>query len=152
MSAFEDPRDERDLTSVLSRRVARSPDKPWLVTDDGSYSYRDIDSRSGRLARGFAEAGVAAGDTVALMLPDTVEYICLWCALSKIGAIEVPVNVHHRGSILSYLINDSQAEVPWWSTRSTWNGSKPLQAISTTLEADLSSSEWRTMRSTPAPS
>ena len=30
---------------------------------------------------------------------------------SKIGAIEVPVNVHHRGSILSYLINDSQAEV-----------------------------------------
>ena len=36
MSVFEDPRDERDLESVLSKRVARSPDKPWLVTDDGS--------------------------------------------------------------------------------------------------------------------
>ena len=111
MSVFKDPRDERDLASVLSKRVARSPDKPWLVTDDGSYSYSDIDTRAGRLARGFAQAGVAAGDTVLLMLPDTVDYICLWCALSKIGAIEVPVNVHHRGSILSYLINDSQAEV-----------------------------------------
>ena len=111
MSVFEDPRDERDLESVLSKRVARSPDKPWLVTDDGSWSYGDIDTRAGRLARGFAQAGVAAGDTVLLMLPDTVDYICLWCALAKIGAIEVPVNVHHRGSILSWLINDSQAEV-----------------------------------------
>ena len=35
----------------------------------------------------------------------------LWCALSKIGAIEVTVNVHHRGSILSCLINDLQAEI-----------------------------------------
>ena len=110
MSVFTDPRDERDLASVLSKRVARSPDKPWIVTDDGSCSYRDIDTRAGRLARGFAQAGVAAGDTVLLMLPDTVDYICLWCALSKIGAIEVPVNVHHRGSMLSYLINDSKAE------------------------------------------
>lgn len=111
MGAFTDPQDERDLASVLSRRVARSPDKPWLVTDAGCYTYGDIDTRSGRLAGGFARAGVAAGDTVLLMLADTVDYICLWCALAKIGAIEVPVNVHHRGSILAYLINDSQAEV-----------------------------------------
>ena len=82
MSVFEDPRDERDLASVLSKRVARAPDKPWLVTDDGSWSYSDIDTRAGRLARGFAQAGVAAGDTVLLMLPDTVDYICLWCALA----------------------------------------------------------------------
>ena len=111
MSVLEDPRNERDLASVLSRRVARSPDKAWLVTDDGSFSYGDIDTRSGRLAQGFAQAGVAAGDTVLLMLPDTVDYICVWCALAKIGAIEVPVNVHHRGSILSYVINDSRAEL-----------------------------------------
>ncbi len=108
---FSDPRDQRDLASVLSRRVARSPDKPWIVTDDGSYGYRDIDTRSGRLAQGFADACVGAGDTVLLMLPDTIDYLCLWCALAKIGAIEVPVNVHHRGAILSYLINDSQATV-----------------------------------------
>ena len=111
MSVFTDPRDERDLATVLSRRVARSPDKPWIVTDDGSWSYREIATRAGRLAGGFAEAGVAAGDTVLLLLPDSVEYISLWCALSKIGAIEVPVNVHHRGSILSWLVNDSRAEV-----------------------------------------
>ena len=111
MHRFSDPRDQQHLAAVLARRVARAPDKPWVVTENESYSYLDIDRRSRRMAQGMAEAGVQAGDTVLLMLPDTVDYICAWCALSRIGAIEVPVNVHHRGSILSYLINDSSAAV-----------------------------------------
>ena len=46
-----------------------------------------MDERSGRLAQGFADAGIGAGDTVLVMLPDTIDYITIWCALSKIGAI-----------------------------------------------------------------
>ncbi len=109
MSVYSDPRDEQDLATVLAKRVARSPDKPWILTDSGSYSYREVDDRSGRLAGGFADAGIKSGDTVLIMLPDTVEYIVIWCALSKLGAIEVPVNVHYRGSILTHILNDSAA-------------------------------------------
>ena len=108
---FDDPRAEQDLATVLAKRVARSPDKPWILSPDGAHSYREIDERSGRLAQGFADAGVSAGDTVLIMLPDTVDYIVIWCALSKIGAIEVPVNVHYRGGILTHVINDSLAKV-----------------------------------------
>jgi carnitine-CoA ligase len=111
MSSFSDTRDERDFATVLSKRVARFADKPWIVTDGASYSYGDVDRRSSRMAQGFADAGVREGDTVLIMLPDIIDYIFSWCALSKIGAIEVPVNVHHRGSILSYMINDSSAKV-----------------------------------------
>jgi crotonobetaine/carnitine-CoA ligase len=110
MTTFSDPAQERDFATVLSKRAARSPDKPWIVTDDASYSYGEMERRSRRLAQGFAEAGLTAGNTVLLMLNDTIEYIDSWCALSRIGAIEVPVNVHYRGSILAYLINDSGAE------------------------------------------
>ncbi|MGI9413269.1 MAG: AMP-binding protein [Hyphomicrobiales bacterium] len=109
MIPYSDSRDRQDLATVLARRVERSPDKPWLLTDDGACTYREMDERSGRLARGFADAGVAAGDTVLVMLPDTVDYIAIWCALSKLGAIEVPVNVHYRGSILAHIVNDSSA-------------------------------------------
>jgi crotonobetaine/carnitine-CoA ligase len=110
MIAFTDPRVEQDFATVLAKRVARSPDKPWILTDEAAYSYREMDERSGRLARGFADAGVAAGDTVLVMLPDTIDFILVWCALAKLGAIEVPVNVHYRGTILSYVINDSGAK------------------------------------------
>ncbi len=111
MIPFDDPREEQDFATVLRKRRERSPMKPWVVTETDSYSYGDIDIRSGRMASGFAEAGVTAGDTVLIMLPDTIDYIWTWCALSKIGAIEVPLNVHYRGSILAYVINDSLAKV-----------------------------------------
>ena len=60
MIAFSDPRHEQDLATVLAKRVAQHPDKPWVVTDEATHSYRDIDERSSRLAGGFADAGVAA--------------------------------------------------------------------------------------------
>ena len=110
MIPFDDPRGEQDLATVLRKRCEKSPKKPWIVTDTDSYSYGDIDIRSGRMATGFVNAGVKGGDTVLIMLPDIIEYVWTWCALAKIGAIEVPLNVHYRGSILAYVINDSLAK------------------------------------------
>ena len=92
MIPFDDPREQQDLATVLRKRREKSPKKPWVVTDTDSYSYGDIDIRSGRMATGFVNAGVKAGDTVLIMLPDIIEYVWSWCALSKIGAIEVPLN------------------------------------------------------------
>ncbi|HEY5739072.1 MAG TPA: AMP-binding protein, partial [Gammaproteobacteria bacterium] len=101
--------ENRDLPTVLANRVAHCPDKPWILTADKSWSYREMDEQSGRLAQGMVECGIAHGDTVLIMLPDTVDYILAWCALSKFGGIEVPVNVHNRGNPFAYLVNDSLA-------------------------------------------
>ena len=103
--------DQQHLAAVLAGRIERCPDKTWIVAEGQSHTYKDIESRARVIAQGFSEAGVRSGDTVLIMLPDSADYICVWCALSMIGAIEVPVNVHHRGSVLSYLINDSLATV-----------------------------------------
>jgi len=101
----------RDLPTVLARRVAHCPDKPWILTADKNFSYREMDELSGRLAQGMVDIGLAHGDTVLIMLPDTVDFILAWCALSKFGGIEVPVNVHNRGNPFAYLVNDSLARV-----------------------------------------
>lgn len=100
----------RDLSTVLAKRVSYCPDKPWIVTAQHNYSYREMDTRSGQLARGMVDAGITSGETVLIMLPDTADFILAWCALSKFGGIEVPVNVHNRGNPLGYLINDSLAK------------------------------------------
>ncbi|MGD8840787.1 MAG: AMP-binding protein, partial [Gammaproteobacteria bacterium] len=108
MIAIE-PTESRDLPTVLTNRVGYCPDKPWIITAGRGYSYREMDDLSGRLARGMQNAGIANGDTVLIMMPDTVDFILAWCALSKFGGIEVPVNVHNRGNPFAYLINDSLA-------------------------------------------
>ncbi|MGA8261755.1 MAG: AMP-binding protein [Arenicellales bacterium] len=96
---------------MLRKRVERFADKPWVVCGSGSYSYRDVDEQSARLAAGLARSGIGRGDTVLLLLPDGIEIIYAWCALARLGAIEVPVNTHLRGNVLTHLINDSRARV-----------------------------------------
>ena len=104
-----EPRSEQTLPRVLRKRAERHGDKAWIVTGARSFSYREIDRQSDRLARGLAGLGIAAGDTVLIMLPNAVEIILVWCALAKLGAIEVPVNTHLRGAVLAHVINDSAA-------------------------------------------
>ena len=100
----------QDFATVLAKRSAEVPNRPWIVTDQRSYSYRTMDERSSRLAKGLNGLGIGANDTVLVMLPDTVDFVLIWCALSKLGAIEVPVNIHYRGNLFTYLVNDSMAQ------------------------------------------
>lgn len=104
-----EPRKERTLREVLKRRADKLGDKPWIVTAERAYSYREMDKRSNALARGFLKQGIKHGDTVLIMLPDTIDYILAWCALAKIGAIEVPVNNHAKGTVFAHILNDSLA-------------------------------------------
>lgn len=104
-----DPRPEQTLPQVLRRRVEHYGDEPWILAPQGSFTYRQIDELSDRLAAGLAGIGVRAGQTILIMLPDTIEFIAIWCAAAKLGAIEVPVNTHLRGSVLAHIINDSLA-------------------------------------------
>lgn len=108
---MSEPRIEQTLPQVLGKRAAQFGDKPWVICGEQAYSYSEVREQAGRLAAGLARQGIRSGDTVLLMLPDGIEIIYGWCALAMLGAIEVPVNTHLRGGVLTHLINDSRAEV-----------------------------------------
>jgi crotonobetaine/carnitine-CoA ligase len=100
---------ERSIVHVLRRRVADLPDKPWLVFEDLTLTYRDADRLSNRLANGLRGAGILPGDTLLVMLPDGIDLVLSWLACAKLGVIEVPVNTAYRGDILAHVIRDSRA-------------------------------------------
>ena len=102
-------RDSQTLPQVLARRAASHGDAPWIIGEGRSWTYRDLDAMSDRIANDLAALGIAKGDTVLVMLPDCVEFIAAWCGLAKLGAVQVPVNTHLRGSVLLHVVNDSRA-------------------------------------------
>ena len=105
-----DPRAAQDFASVLAKRSKEVPNRPWIITDEQAYSYRTMDDRSSRIANGLDGLGIGANDNVLVMVPHAIAFVLIWCALSKLGAIEVPVNVHYRGNLFTYLVNDSMAQ------------------------------------------
>jgi carnitine-CoA ligase len=110
-SSADIPLEERTVGRLLARAVALFGNKPFLQTVEGEVvTYADLDRRSNRLAHGLAGFGIGHQDPVLIMLPDVTDYIAVWCGLGKRGAIEVPVNVAYRKSILRRICNDSGAK------------------------------------------
>lgn len=100
------------LPNVLEHQAATLGDEPflqWEMSDD-PVSFAETNRIVNRLAHGLTEAGVERGDHVLLMLPNSQEYLYLWFALSKIGAVEVPVNTSYKRGTLTHVTNLVEAE------------------------------------------
>ena len=62
------------------------------------YTFADLDARANRMAAALAGRGLAKGDRLALQIPNRLEYIDLFLAATRLGAVLVPINVLYRGA------------------------------------------------------
>lgn len=99
----------RTLDQMLDLVAERSPDRPYVVTDDRSYSYLEVKNWSERLASGLAAFGVRPGDHVAVVIANYPEFVALSYAISRCGAVSVPVNYLNRRDELGYVLKQSDA-------------------------------------------
>jgi len=80
------------LEELVVEAAAESPDRTAVADRDSSWSYRELDGWSNRLARWFAESGVGPGDRVALWAPKSGRAVAVLQAALRIGAIYVPID------------------------------------------------------------
>ena len=110
---FHFPRDQWTLPHVLEYHATRSADRPclsWL--DSGKpYTFSEVNSIANQLARGFKDLDVVKGDYVVIFLPNCLEYIFAWYALSKLGAIEVTVGDTYKGDFLKHQVKLSKSKI-----------------------------------------
>src|SRR5271169_5411608 len=59
----------------------------------------------------LAARGVGAGDRVALLLRNSIEFLQASVATVPLGASAVPINWHWRGEEVSHVLSDSRAKV-----------------------------------------
>jgi fatty-acyl-CoA synthase len=85
------------------------PEKTAMIYEETSFSYRALNRRINRLARFLLRLGVEKGDRVALLLYNCNQYLEAFFALSKIGAILVPLNYRLVAKELEFILNDSGA-------------------------------------------
>ena len=62
-----------------------------------------------RLSHGLVHAGLRPGDVCVLMVPNSIEWIIVYYALAKLGAVVVPVNFLYRTGELEDIFKDSGA-------------------------------------------
>jgi long-chain acyl-CoA synthetase len=74
-------------------------------------SYPELFGVALRASRGLAGLGVGAGDRVALLLRNSLEFLQASIATVPLGASAVPINWHWRGEEIAHVLSDSGAKV-----------------------------------------
>jgi acyl-CoA synthetase (AMP-forming)/AMP-acid ligase II len=77
------------IDGELSLAADRFGERDAVRAGDASWTYRELDELSTSFARGLATRGVGAGDRVAVMMANRVEFITTVYAVSRLGAAAV---------------------------------------------------------------
>ena len=67
-------------------------DKPMVIDPESRISYAELDGTTRALAGAFIEAGVGKGTRVGLIMPNRVQWVQIAVALTRIGAVLVPLS------------------------------------------------------------
>jgi acyl-CoA synthetase (AMP-forming)/AMP-acid ligase II len=80
------------IDQVVRLRAAEHGTKPMVIDPARRLSYRELDSSTRDLAAVFIEAGVGKGSRVGLIMPNSVLWVEVAMALTRIGAVLVPLS------------------------------------------------------------
>ncbi|CAM8655858.1 EntE Peptide arylation enzymes [Comamonadaceae bacterium] len=100
---------DKSLAQEFNAVYARFSDRTALVDGDVSLSYADLDRLSTNLALNLLEIGLQPLDRVVPTLPNVHEFVVLYFALQKIGAIPIAALVTHRYAEISQFVSLSGA-------------------------------------------
>jgi fatty-acyl-CoA synthase len=88
---------------------ANVPDRLGVVMGDVAWTFRELDERIDRIARGLRRRGVRRGTSLLVMLKNRPEFLLVSAACARLGAAAVAVSWRSRPDELAYLVNHSGA-------------------------------------------
>jgi acyl-CoA synthetase (AMP-forming)/AMP-acid ligase II len=98
------------IPELLRRQAAARGDKVAYRDAHTSVTYAALAERTAKLAGHLADNGIAAGDTVAIFLPNSVEWVESCFAIARAGAISVPISYDSTETEIAYRLADANCK------------------------------------------
>ena len=100
-----------NVADIVRVHAANTPDALTYVLGDRAVTFAELDERSNRVAQGLRAAGVEAGDRVAILDKNCLEYFEVLFAAAKLNAVLVAVNWRLAPPEAAFIVNDAAAKV-----------------------------------------
>jgi acyl-CoA synthetase len=100
---------DRMLAAIVAAHADAMPERPALIADGQTTSWRQYRDRSDTLAAIMVDCGIARGERVALLLPDGHEVHVALLACEKAGVIAVSLSARAGEAEIEHLIHVSGA-------------------------------------------
>lgn len=92
---------------ALMLHARNKPEKLAVTDGRRRASYGDFDREVNQLAHALADLGVGAGDRVAMMMPNQLEYLVAQHACTRIGAVSVQIGYRCKGPEIAYILDNA---------------------------------------------
>jgi len=99
------------LAQIVQRHAAERGDRVFVTDGDTSFTYGQLYEKAVRLATSLAGLGVGRGDRVAVQMPNWAEFAVVVTAISRLGAVLVPIMPIFRFDEVNYMVGHSGAVV-----------------------------------------
>ncbi|MFB7517201.1 long-chain fatty acid--CoA ligase [Streptomyces sp. NPDC056144] len=97
------------VAAVLGESARHFPDRIAVVEGAARLTYRELWTEALRCAAGLREAGVRPGDRLAVLLPNTTEFLRVYYGALAAGATVVPVHALLVADEVRYVLEHSGA-------------------------------------------
>jgi 2,3-dihydroxybenzoate-AMP ligase len=129
--------------AVVFRKFA---DRVALIDRETQYTYRDVDRLSDRLALNLLELGMKPLDRVVVQLPNVAEFVVLYFALQKVGAIPIAALATHRYTEASQFVRIASAVACVYPES---QGEFRFGPMTERIQAELPCLKWRIVLGSP---
>ncbi|MDI7258335.1 MAG: long-chain fatty acid--CoA ligase [Thermodesulfobacteriota bacterium] len=92
---------------LINRAVTEYPDNVAVIYKNVRRTFRDLNTRTNRLANGLLGLGIRKGDRIGILMRNCCKFIETDFALSKTGIVRVPLNIRLTTRDHEYMLNDS---------------------------------------------
>lgn len=100
-------RTDVNIGEWTSKRAHLHPEKLFLKDEDGrEYTNEEFDRRVNRMANALTALGIVKGERVAVLMVNSSEFLEIFFACGKTGAIMVPLNFRLAVPELRYILMD----------------------------------------------
>jgi len=124
----------RTLPELLLRRCEKSPEAEAYRQHDPasgtwrSYRWSEIRALAARWRAALARENLAVGERVAVLLRNSVEWVCFDQAAQSLGLVVVPLYTTDNPENIAYILRDCDARVLLLRSSEQWQALAPLRA------------------------
>jgi carnitine-CoA ligase len=105
------PLAERVAGKILAQQAAVAGERPFIRFQSRWTTYAEANRRANKVANALVALKIEKGSRVAILLKNRLEYLDLWFGLSKLGAVQVPINNDYRAPQIVHLLRRTPVDV-----------------------------------------
>jgi acyl-CoA synthetase (AMP-forming)/AMP-acid ligase II len=104
------------ICHLLLRNAAQTPHGLAVATEHAQVTWAQLDETTDRLAHGLTAAGLGRGARLAVLWPGGIQWLTIWYAALKAGAVMVPINARLRAAEVARIVEVSECDALFYAS------------------------------------